>query len=575
MSVVHRVAGLAAAGMLVFFAPVPARAQSAGEPAQRAAEAVESTPRPEAAAMAVAPASPPLPSIVDRVPAAAGGAAADDIAALRTFYAETGNTPLWFADGTMTARARAVMDEIGRADDWGLTASAFTLPAAPAAGDTDAALRAEAQLSLAVLTYARHARGGRFDPSKISEDLDRTPNLIAPAAVLAGIAAAAQPDAFLRKLHPQHPQFEKLRQLYLKARAGTLEPQHTAAIAETPEPQPEGKRKRRKAAAPKPAAPPALTADRLLVNMEQWRWMPDDLGRLHVVANIPEFQMRVMKDGRELFSERVIVGRPNAPTPIFSKDMSVVVFQPGWGVPPSIKVKELLPGLLAGRDPVSARGLVVRHRGREVSPHSIDWRSVDIRRVSIVQPPGPGNALGQVKFLFPNRHDVYMHDTPTKGLFNASVRAFSAGCVRVRNPMRFAEILFAETGGWSAQRVAGLARARPDHEVSVPGHVEVHLTYFTVVVDDDGKAHTFRDIYGHEPRIRAGIDGRATVVARRSEDLANLRRQLVERSGPVRMVRASYEAEGDQRRRGRSAREPRRTSGARPASGGSGWFSLF
>ncbi len=494
----------------------------------------------------------------------------DDIAALRAFYSETPDRRLWVTDAGLTPSARAVIDEISRADDWGLSVSSFLLPGVPTTGDAEAMLKAEAQLSLAVLKYGRHARGGRFDPSKITESLDRKPNLIPPANVINGIAMAPEPDAYLRRLHPQHAQFEKLRQLYLKARAGMLEEPATP-VAEVPA-EPTRKRSKRKTVAAKPAAPPQITAERVLLNMEQWRWMPDNLGRLHVKANIPEFLLRVYKDGREIYNERVVTGTSANQTPIFSKDMEVVVFQPGWGVPSGIKVKELLPGLLAGRDPISGRGLVVRRNGREVSPHSIDWRSTDIRKVSIVQPPGPSNALGQVKFLFPNKHDVYMHDTPAKGLFNSPVRAYSHGCVRVRNPMKFAELLFAETDGWSPQRVASLSRGKPENEVPLPGHVDVHLTYFTVTVDDEGKAHTFRDIYGHERLIKAGLEGRAEQVAKKTEDLTSLRQSLVGNARNVR--RTAYSDDSEERRQTRSARN-NRLSAPRPSGGGGGWFSLF
>jgi murein L,D-transpeptidase YcbB/YkuD len=403
-----------------------------------------------------------------------------------------------------------------------------------------------------------------------------------PHKVLDGIAAASEPDAFLRRFHPQHPQFERLRQLYLALKAGTYQPDPSPAVAEPePEPPAKGKKRNKTAQAKKPTPPPPITAERVLANMEQWRWMPDDLGAFHAWVNIPEFTLRVVRNGTSIHTERVIVGTQTNQTPIFSREMQTVVFQPGWGVPQGIKVKELLPGLLAGDDPIARRGLVVRHRGREVDAHSIDWRTVDIRRVSIVQPPGPRNALGMVKFLFPNKHDVYMHDTPSKSLFNADVRAFSFGCVRVRNPMRFAEIVFGETGGWSASRVGGLARGKPENEVSVPGRLDVHLTYFTVTVDDQGKAHSFRDLYGHEPRIRAGLEGRIEkIVAQRHLDLGQLRNDLISRARLGRADRrlaAADDREPAPRQRVRPGQRQRvvATSASRRSSSGGGFASIF
>ena len=202
------------------------------------------------------------------------------------------------------------------------------------------------------------------------------------------------------------------------------------------------------------------------------------------------------------------------------------------------------------------------YRGKVVSASSIDWRSVDIRKVSIVQPPGPGNALGMVKFLFPNKHDVYMHDTPSKALFNADVRAFSHGCVRVRNPMRFAEVLFQETSGWAPQRVASLARGKPENEVPVGGQVGVHITYFTVVVDDDGKHQVYRDIYGHEARVKGGLEGRISQVAKKVQDLNAVRSAIVNRGGARRVA---YDSDrGGRQRNGPASRQ---------SGGGFFWFT--
>ncbi len=553
MAAMHRFLVAAATGVILVGMPAADSAKAQVTPA-------EAAPGPSASSISSAPAPAAALLLSQRTATYAVRADhADDVAALKAFYAEPAAKMLWVENGHFNARALRVMAEVAKAADWGLDAASFTLPPTPAAGGDDAAIAAEARLSLAVLKYARHARGGRFDPSKITEALDRTPNIMPPSRVLAGLAETEEPDAYLRKLHPQHPQFEKLRQLYLAARAGSLEPSAAPAPVVEADVEPQRKGRKRKAAAV-PAPAPSLTAERVLVNMEQWRWMPDQLGSLHVMVNIPEFELKVVKNGAMIYSERVVTGTASNPTPIFSKDMQTVVFQPGWGVPSGIKVKELLPGLLAGRDSVSGRGLVVRYNGREVPPMSINWRSTDIRRISIVQPPGPRNALGQVKFLFPNKHDVYMHDTPSKSLFNASTRAFSHGCVRVRNPMKFAELLFAETGGWAPARVASLSRGKPENEVPVPGHVEVHLTYFTVVVDDAGKPIVLRDIYGHEARIKAGIEGRAEMVAKKSDDLGAIRQSLVQRTRVA--------------REGRGSREQRRGNGGSGGGGGGlfGWF---
>ena len=189
--------------------------------------------------------------------------------------------------------------------------------------------------------------------------------------------------------------------------------------------------------------------------MEEWRWMPESLGDFYVWVNVPEFTLRVVKNGQVIHTERVVVGKRDTPTPIFSQDMEQVIFHPNWGVPESIKKQDVLPSLIRGSTRIfTFYHLRIQRGGRDVDPATVDWTTADIRQFHVYQPPGENNVLGNVKFRFPNKHDVYMHDTPQKNLFNADVRAFSHGCMRVRNPQRLAELLLAEDQGWPAQRVA-------------------------------------------------------------------------------------------------------------------------
>jgi murein L,D-transpeptidase YcbB/YkuD len=447
-------------------------------------------------------------------------------AALTAFYAARANEPFWIGAEGLTPGARRAIAEIEKADDWGLSAADFALPAAfpanqgasPSPADM---VEAELKLSVAVLEYARHARGGRMDPTDLSFAIDRTPPLIEPKRIIEEIARADQPDAYLRKLHPQHPQFERLRQLYLAMRAGT--PPAEPAAADEPA---SGKSK----AKAKSSRPEPGSARRVLLNMEQWRWMPESLGELYVWVNIPEFMVRVVRNGQVIHSERVITGTVENKTPIFSDEMETVVFHPSWGVPNSIKVKELLPSLLRGGDILARHGLRAEYRGQPVDPLAIDWTATDIRNLHIYQPPGQDNVLGVVKFLFPNKHDVYMHDTPTRNLFNSEVRAFSHGCMRVRDPVRLAELVMGHANGWSAEQVAKEIRSGPqNNNVSLSKRIPVHVTYFTAAVDDAGKAQFWRDIYGHEQRIQMGLEGKAHLIAKKKEDLGPIRAGIVSR----------------------------------------------
>jgi murein L,D-transpeptidase YcbB/YkuD len=228
--------------------------------------------------------------------------------------------------------------------------------------------------------------------------------------------------------------------------------------------------------------------------------------------------LRVVKDGQVIHSERVVVGKPDKQTPIFSANLDEVIFHPSWGVPESIKTNDILPSLLRGSTRLLERyNLRVQRGGRDVDPASIDWAATDMRSIHVYQPPGAGNVLGFVKFRFPNKHDVYMHDTPDKHLFSAAVRAFSHGCMRLGEPQRLAELVLGEQG-WSAERVAAAIHAANSSQISLPRPIPVHITYFTAVVDPHGNLATFPDIYGHELRIAMGIAGKAHLIPKPASD---------------------------------------------------------
>jgi murein L,D-transpeptidase YcbB/YkuD len=249
----------------------------------------------------------------------------------------------------------------------------------------------------------------------------------------------------------------------------------------------------------------------------------------------------VVDKGHAIFTERMIVGKADTQTPVFSDQMDFLVFHPFWGVPDSIKMKEILPGLARGNPGVLAKNnLRIQYRGRDIDPGSVDWSSTDIRNFHVYQPPGGGNVLGQVKFMFPNKHQVYMHDTPTKNLFNSSQRTFSHGCMRVRNPLRFAEVLLERDKGWNGARIASLIKGgQQDNNVKLDSKIPVHITYFTAWVNDDGKLSTYADIYGHEPKIQMGIEGKAHLIVKKKEELSPVRADAVGRLAETRNGGAS------------------------------------
>lgn len=534
---------------------------------------------------AVAPAVTPAPAPQDplgialqqklTVPAKARAdeGQAQDRAALVGFYAARVYAPIWVTSNGFNAKATAVIAEFGKADDWGLAAAGFAPPVIIAgAGDApspDALANAELELSLAALRYARYARGGRIiDPAtQLSSYLDRKPQLLEPKDVIEKLAAANEADAYLRGLNPQQPEFEKLRQKYLEMRNATaaaqvvtLPPGKVLAPGKS-DPQVPLLRQRLKVALADGADPnlydDALKAavvayqteqgtrpdgfvgnatrallndveelgpEKLIANMEEWRWMPEDRGDLYVTVNIPEFTLRIVKNGAVIHTERVITGLVDKQTPVFSETMKSIAFQPRWNVPNSIKVNELYPSLARGGTSFRRQGLRLSRNGRDIDPESVDWGSTDIRTYDVYQPPGASNVLGELKFNFPNKHTVYMHDTNARQLFEQPSRPFSHGCMRVREPRRMAEILLNEDKGWDAAKISDLiANGPPNNEVPIDRKIGVHITYFTAWVDERGALQTARDVYGHERRISQALAGQWAQIAKGPNHLAPVR----------------------------------------------------
>ncbi|MYZ50527.1 L,D-transpeptidase family protein, partial [Propylenella binzhouense] len=247
----------------------------------------------------------------------------------------------------------------------------------------------------------------------------------------------------------------------------------------------------------------------IIVNMERWRWMPRDMGTFHVFVNVPEFKLRIVKAGETTFETRVVVGKPTNQTPLFSNAIDHLVVNPYWNVPTSIVSKEMLPEIQS--DPsgyFARRGYQVLARAggqmRVVRPDTIDWTAIDVRSLRIRQPPGEENALGRIKFMFPNQFSVYLHDTPLKSLFKRDIRAFSHGCVRVDDPLAFADAVLAFEPEWNAARLQKLYGG-PERRINLTKSIPVHLAYFTMEADGDGVVHRFSDLYGIDAKMQAAL----------------------------------------------------------------------
>jgi L,D-transpeptidase YcbB len=231
--------------------------------------------------------------------------------------------------------------------------------------------------------------------------------------------------------------------------------------------------------------------------MERWRWLPRKLGERHVLVNIPTFELMARERGRTTLAMRVVTGRPHTPTPTFSDTMETVVFSPYWHVPPSILANEVKPALAADPGYLERKNMELVRNGERVDPWSVDLSDPALR---VRQRPGPGNALGQVKFLFPNGFDVYLHDTPEDSLFARSARSFSHGCVRVDQPQALAEWVLHGQEPWTTDAIASAMSSGNERHVKLAEPVPVHIVYQTAWVDDDGTLRFAKDVYDHDAR---------------------------------------------------------------------------
>ena len=251
--------------------------------------------------------------------------------------------------------------------------------------------------------------------------------------------------------------------------------------------------------------------------------MPEDMGDIYVWNNIPEYTQRVMIKGLVARKEAIVTGQTDKQTPIFSRQLRKITFKPTWIVPDSIKVRELLPNLVRGGSLMREWGLEVLRDGQPVNWRKVDWSATDIRNFEVIQPNGPKSVMGKVKFSFPSQHTVFMHDAleRDKWMFNVSKRTYSHGCMRVHNPVGLAEILLREDKGWDTAKVReSLNKGGNNNELPIEHKIMVHMTYFTALVDDDGKLHTFPDVYGHERRITLALEGKWNQIVKGRDHLA-------------------------------------------------------
>ncbi|MGL5361787.1 MAG: L,D-transpeptidase family protein, partial [Bosea sp. (in: a-proteobacteria)] len=447
-------------------------------------------------------------------------------------YAARDGKPLWVDANGWTAPAKQLVATISNAPADGLFARDYPLPAF-VLGDDRSLAEADIRLTALAVLYARDARGGRIEPRRLSNLITPTLSIPSVDAVLERLNGVSNAGQALASFHPPHAPYQRLRAKLAEIRKGqgngngvpmvsipegpplrvgmrdervplvrarlglgpseapVFDQSVAVAVAEFQKrsglPSTGVLGRQTVAALGSPAAP-RQEAD-IIAQMERWRWLPAELGSSHIFVNIPEFQVRVMRDGRQVHQTRAIVGKPETPTPIFSDMMDHLVVNPSWFVPPSIMKKEFLPNLAIDPDYAAKRGYEVIRRGNNIT---------------VRQPPGERNALGNIKFMFPNNHAVYLHDTPNRRLFATERRAYSHGCVRVDQPFALAEHVLGREAGWSSERVRRMVGSG-ERSIRLPQKLPIHLAYNTHVVDESGEVRTFADLYGFHRLVRQAL----------------------------------------------------------------------
>jgi murein L,D-transpeptidase YcbB/YkuD len=509
----------------------------------------------------------------------------DDRAGVKQFYSARNYKPLWTSDGAADARAKAAIAYLSQVDTVALDPRDYPTPHFGASATPEQLAEDELRLTNSVLTYAREAEISRIHFSRVAADISFKLVAPEPTEVLAKLADSEDAAAALDSYNPPQAGFKALKEKLaeLRANGGQIDkPKDKPEVVRVPSGmilRPGMKdarivilRKRLDIAGDKnnpvydddvfdavrafqtkadigvdgmlgpntvaalngehaAHATPADPIDTVVVNMERWRWLPRKLGNDdndYVVENTPDYTLSLFHHGKLYWKTKIVVGKPGKATPMTSAEMKYITVNPTWNVPPSIIETEYLPALAEDPTVLDRYGLKI-------------YQDPD-GTVHIYQPPGAGNALGRIRFNFPNKFLVYQHDTPDKYLFKRAKRAYSHGCMRVQDPLEYATKLLSIELPEDHYTPAKLESLYGDNEINInfPKPIPVHLTYQTVFVDQDGNLQFRDDIYGRDARMIQILKGSERKVAgipiERPKDPSAL---------PVRMPVGTYSRFGD------------------------------
>ena len=453
---------------------------------------------------------------------------------LPCFYDRRGFAPAWVGDASLRRDADELLAAIAEAPSDGLNPEDYHLAGLrqgldQAKSQASPADLAELDLGLtdAFLRLAADLAHGRVNPELIYSDCAIDVPEVDLPGVLESALAAGTVRRSLADLAPAHPGYRALKQALALYRTKDWPPVPAGAPLRT------GDKNERVAALrarleasgdlvpPDPAAPPGerdlfdaplqaalrgfqgrqgleddgavgpatlealnvAAADRMRqieINLDRWRWLPRDLGERYVMVNVAGFALQVVEADKPILSMRIVAGKPSTRTPMFTGTMTHIVLNPYWNVPPVILKNEIEPKMKSDPGYAARENLEVLPGGK------------------VRQKPGPNNALGKIKFLFPNRFNVYLHDTPAQALFSRSVRTFSHGCIRVEKPLDLAEYLLRDDPAWTREKIGSVLGDGRERWIVVPRPLPVHLVYWTAWVDDAGALQFRKDVYGRD-----------------------------------------------------------------------------
>ena len=251
------------------------------------------------------------------------------------------------------------------------------------------------------------------------------------------------------------------------------------------------------------------------LNMERWRWLPQDFGERYILVNTANFQLNVIENERTIKTIRAIVGKKKRPTPILSRKMTYLELNPYWNIPHKIALNDILPRIKKNPNYLTDNSIRIFENwtedAKELNPESIDWDGTgkDNFIYKLRQDPKSSNALGRVKFMFPNKFAIYLHDTPARELFNKTKRAFSSGCIRVEKPMELAAYLLSDNPKWNLKELITAVNSKKTKAISLPDPINIHILYWTAWVDNDGTTHFRKDIYGRDRKLNVALNKKA------------------------------------------------------------------